>query len=180
MNNQKSENFVSYVISKIRHENNKGFGAKLKKSDNEATEYQSWEILARWIDLESVKERKAYGLIGASLARSNFKNDGSLSLGKALYFSFRTENETGDIVKSSAATRLRRILACKESLELIDILRPILRFFQSKEINICYSRLLNEILWFDNDYSRDKIRSRWAQDFFGKMEEENDNFNSYS
>jgi CRISPR system Cascade subunit CasB len=168
---QKNERFVDFVLEKIHKRGDKGFAAKLKKADNETTEYQSWEILSQWTDLEDEKARRAYGLVGASLARGKNSFDGSLGLGNALHAAFSDKQEAGSAEDSSSAARLRRILACKDSLELIDILRPILHFLESKEINISKARLLDEILWFNNDSSRERTRTRWAQEFYGHKEQ---------
>lgn len=171
MSNQKSEQFVDFVLEKIHKRGDKGFAAKLKKADNETTEYQSWEILSQWADLEDEKARRAYGLIGACLARGKKPTDGTLGLGSALHAVSQEKQEAGAAEDSSAAARLRRILACKDSLELIDILRPLLHFLESKEINISKARLLDEILWFNNDSSRERTRTRWAREFYGHKED---------
>lgn len=172
MASQKSTKFVNYVFSRIINENNKEFRAKLKKADNEATEYQSWDILSQWVDLENDRDRKTYGLVGASIARSGMHSDGKLGLGGALRAVFQKDGDTGDIQKSSSALRLRRLLSCKEKMELIEVLRPILRFLISKEVGISHTKLLDDILWFDHDTSREKSRVRWAQDFFSNRRDE--------
>lgn len=170
MANQKSIAFVDYVLDMIHKKKDKGFGAKMKKADNETTEYQSWDILSRWIDLENEKDRKTYGLIGASSARSGNPVDGQYDLGKSLYMAFQQSEGSGEAEKSSSALRLRRLLACRDSLELIEIIRPVLRFLESKEISFSHAQILDDILWFDNDRSRERTRARWAQEFFGKKE----------
>lgn len=170
MPNEKSKKYVEYVLRSARAD--KGFAARMKKADNEATEYQSWEILSNWIDLEYHRDRRAYGLVGASLARANMSSDGFLGLGKALNTVFYQENGSGDISKSSAAVRLRRLLACHNAEELIGILRSMLRFLESKDIKFSRAQILDDILWFDHDNSRERIRTRWAQDFFRAMEKE--------
>ena len=81
MSDSKEENFVAYVLERIHKMNDRGFAAKLKKADNEATEYQSWEILTSWADIERKNERRAFGLIGANLARSKRDADGKLGPG---------------------------------------------------------------------------------------------------
>ncbi len=166
LSSNKTKKFVEYVIRRANIEQDKGFSAKLKKADNEATEYQSWEILANWTNLEYA-ERKAYALIGATAARSKRKIDGNMSLGRALRGSVQADSNPED---SSAASRLRRILAIQDSDELIRVLRSTLRFLDSKEQPLDYARLLDEILWFNHEEVRDKIRSRWAQDFYKPWE----------
>lgn len=169
MSEKKTEAFVQYLFERICQKKDKGFAAKLKKGDNEATEIQSWEILARWVDLEKVLEVKAFGLVGAAVARSSQQKDGSYGLGKALWLSLEDKK---DAESSSAAARLRRLLSCQDRLELMRILRPTIGFLQSKEISMDYSRLLDEILLFDGDNSRERVRTRWAMEFFGQKEAE--------
>ena len=47
-NESPAKRFVGYVIERIAKDN--GFAARLKRADNPATEYQSWEILAGFGD----------------------------------------------------------------------------------------------------------------------------------
>ena len=165
MNNSKTASFVDYVLE--RKSDSKGFAAKLKRADNENTEYQSWDILSRWVDLENSLQRKAFCFIAASVARSEYSQDGSYSLGGALKQVFLQDGGEGEIEKSSVALRMRRVLACRDTNELIEILGPVLRFVESKGINYARKSLLNEILWFNNDSSRERTRTHWAQDFYG-------------
>jgi len=168
---QRSEKFVDYVLQRIHNQQDRGFAAKLKKADNEATEYQSWELLAPWVNLEHQRERKAYCLVGAHLARSRQRQDGTLGMGAALRRAQKQSNSGEELEHTPSAARLRRILACHDTLELIDVLRPVLRLLASKEVSISHARLLDDILWFHHDAARDRIRSQWAQEFFGRKEE---------
>ena len=168
----KNSKFVHYVYAMVHEKKDKAFAAKLKRADNDTTEYQSWEILARWIDLNHERERKAYGLIGASIARSKKPTDGELNIGKALLQVFKEQGGLGDLEKSSAAVRLRRLLACKDTLELVAVLRSVIRLLESRGIHLSYSQLLDDILRFQFDSSRDWVRTRWAQDFFDYSRED--------
>lgn len=172
MINDRSVKYVNFVISRASDENDTGFAAKLKRAESESTEYQCWEILSQWTNLENQTERKAFGLIGASIAHQLPEADGEISIGKALR---RTDSESNSesITKSSAAARLRRLISCSSSAELIQVLRPTLNLIASKNIVPCYARLLDEILKFDFDNSRTPICARWAQDFFARSEEGN-------
>ena len=52
----RSQKFVDYIIQRARDD--KGFAARLRRADNPATEYQSWEFLANFgIRLDAPKER---------------------------------------------------------------------------------------------------------------------------
>ncbi len=169
MDDNKSTAFVNYIINVVNE--NKGYAARMRKADNDATEYQAWDILANWVDLEKINERKAYSLIGASLARAKTSRDGNLSLGEALRMIHYKDNPSLEIEKSSTALRFRRILACKDQEELLNLLRVTLRYVESKDLVINYCQLLNEILWFNSEKSRDWTRSKWAKHFFKKGEE---------
>ncbi len=171
MPSDKSISFVSYVIKQINDDKGKGFGSKLRKADNENTEYQSWEILSRWVNLEWESDRKAFALIGASLARSRPSEDGKYSIGEALRMVHVKDKGNEDIENSSSALRLRRLLACKDKEEVMDILKPVIRYIESKGFIVHYASLLDEILWFNNDVSRERTRAKWARDFFRKKEE---------
>lgn len=167
MTSSKEEKFVNFVQETIHGKNDKGFAAKLKKADNESTEYLSWEILAPWVDLEQKSKRRSYALIGASLACSRRKADGSLGLGRALLM---TVEDRAKRSEAPTAARLRRILASQDTLELIGILRPNLRYLHAKEVAFSHSQLLNELLWYNNETSRERTRSKWAAEFFGSPE----------
>lgn len=170
MAREKTSAFVAWVLSKTGTTADKGFLAKLKKAESEATEYQAWEVLARWIDLEKPWERRAYGLIGASLARLKSVKDGSLGIGEALKALFAKRGGDGEIEGSAEASRLRRLLSCKDQEEAVEVIRPLLRYLVGQEIPISHMQLLDELLWFDNEISREKTRLRWAKNFYSKKE----------
>jgi len=166
MAESKETSFVSWVLANQK-EGNKGLMAQLRKAESETTEYQSWELLTRWIDIEKQWERNAYGLIGASLSRVKTGQDGNLSIGGALRaLAFQKEKTLQDLGKSSEALRLRRLLACKDQDELINILRPLLRYLTTNEIGLSHKRLLKEVLWFGIEQSQERSKTRWVKDFY--------------
>lgn len=164
--NLKYENFVNYIFE--HKEQDKRFSALLKRADNDDTRYYSWEILARWIDLSHPWEEKAYGIIAASIARSKLDHEGELSLGGAIAHAFEVtidKRDTKDKGNPAASSRLQRLWSSKDAEDLIRILRPLLSFLASKDIAINHSQLLSDILRFDFS-QQDKIKARWAQDFY--------------
>src|SRR5690625_4256329 len=102
----KEQQFVEFIINRCNQD--KGVAARLRRADNPSTEYQSWEILAPWVDLENSFERIPYAVIAAAIARSNATRNGTLSLGQALAKSFEIKNK--DVHDSPANARLRRLL----------------------------------------------------------------------
>lgn len=152
--------FVNYVID--RCEKDKGFAAKLRRADNPATEYQSWQIIGPWIDLENSQQRLSFGTVGAGIARSKVKINGSLRIGKAIHLAYsdRVTAEYSD----PAEARLRRLLACQSTREACRVVRPVLMLVNSKvEQSLDYISLLRELRYFG-----DKAKIRWAQDFYGQ------------
>lgn len=170
MTSEKSRHFVDFAISGINSEN-KGFRSQFARADNPNTEYQCWDLLARWVDLEDQQRRNAYALIGASLARVRATSNGTLGLGTALHRVLRERagNESMEVTNSP---RLRRILACKDRRELSSVLRSTMKLIESKDLILDYARLLDELLWFDSEGNRDRTIARWAQEFYGRREQE--------
>jgi len=136
-----------------------GFAAALRRADNEATEYQSWEILSSWCNLEKEWQRLPYALVGAAIAKAKPGADGYLGIGQAIAKCYEEGNQS-----DQAKARLRRLLACKTVQEACSILRPILGLASSKGAKIKYSKLLDDLIRFNPEYTL----SRWAQDFYGR------------
>jgi CRISPR system Cascade subunit CasB len=149
--------FICHVISRM--ENDRAMGARLRRADNPATEYQSWEYLAARpakVNLENARERRAFATVAAALARAKPERDGALGIGRAIASVYE-----GGKDNDQAKARLRRLLACSSSEEACDILRPLLRLVASRGAPVCHTRLLRELLYFS-----ERTREHWAQDFF--------------
>ncbi len=157
----REEKFVATVLTKCAIDN--GYAARLRRASNPDTEYQSYDILAKFqVNLEKDYERLPFALIGASLASLQSLQDGKASLGKALKSCF-DDGEQGEL-------RLRRILACQSQEELCRILRPMLAFMANKATSpLCHSRLLKEMLRFT--FHAQRIKLSWAQDYYGYQED---------
>lgn len=156
-----AEKFVAFVIERIHADN--GFRGKLSRASNESTEYQSWEILANWCDLDKEWERLPFALIGASLAKSRPLADGRFGIGQAIAKCYEDGNQS-----DQAKAKLRRLLACKSTVEACQILRPLLSLIESKGGNLCFARLLQDLLRFNVEWTP----AKWAQDFYGKSADE--------
>lgn len=159
-----SDSFVGYLFQRCAQD--KGFAARLRRADNPATEFQSWDTLAAFgVNLEFAPERRPFALIAAAVARCQKPANGTLSLGKAIAHCFDDGNQS-----DQAKARLRRLLACDQIEELCRILRPLLSLIQSRVSQpLDYARLLSELRWFDR--SAQQIKARWAQQFYGKTAE---------
>lgn len=163
----KAASFVGHVLS--RCQDDKGFAARLRRADNPATEYQSWDLLASFgIPLEYDHPRLAYQTIAASIARAKVTTNGNLTLGRAIAACYDDGNNS-----DQAKARLRRLLACDDAAELCRILRGQLSLIDSKAgYAIDYQRLLKQLLAFNFDAQR--IKAQWAQEFYGKADDKPD------
>lgn len=160
----RADRFVSYVIDGINKDN--GFAARLKRADNPATEYQSWELLAHFgVDLEKKWERLPYCTVGAALAKAKPTANGKLPLGAAIAACFDDGNQS-----DQAKARLRRLLACTSASETCRILRPLLSLMISRGVTPDFAQLLDQLLWYSGN-RQEQIRARWAQEFYRRTAE---------
>ncbi len=159
----RGEGFVTFILKRCQ---DKGEAAHLRRADNPATEYQSWETLAAFgIDLEKPWERLPFACIAASLARSRRETDGDAGIGVALASCYDDGNQS-----EQARARLRRLLACDSLEEACRILRPLFNLVESRGRHpLDHARLLDELRKFHWDAQT--IKARWAQDFYRRAVE---------
>jgi CRISPR-associated protein, Cse2 family len=153
--------FVNAIIERCGQD--KGLAARLRRADNPATEYQSWELLAAYgVDLEKERARLPFVTVAAAIAKAKAEQNGKASLGKALAACYEDGRES-----SQAKARLRRLLACTELPELVRHLRPVLTLINSKSgQGLDYQRLLRQLRSFAFDSQR--IKAQWAQEFYNQ------------
>lgn len=156
--------FTEFVLGRIEKDNK--FRAALCRADNPDTEYQSWEYLASWCELDKDWSRLPFTVTAASLARRKQSTDGSLGIGKAISKCYTDEGHDNGSEKDSAKAKLRRLIACKTVGEACAIVRPILKLTESRGVAVDHARLLDDLLYFNEATVR-----RWAVDFYGKKEE---------
>lgn len=157
----RAEAFVTYTLTRI--DQDKGLAACLRRADNPATEYQSWEFLAGFgIDLEKEHERLPFLTIAAAVAKAKTPANGVLSLGQSIAACYADGAQN-----AQAKAKMRRLLACDSLQEVCRILRPTLSLIDSrvgKPLN--YVALLQQLRRFAFDAQR--IKSQWAQEFYGR------------
>lgn len=156
----KSQQFVKFIIELIHKDN--GAAAALKRADNPATEYQSWEYLARlpFIDIDKNYERLPYATIACAMAKAKAEQNGSVRIGAAIAQCYDDGNNS-----DQAKTKLRRLLACDSVEEICRVLRPLFSLIHSKAgIQLDYADLLQDLYWFHNNNQR--VKSKWAQNFY--------------
>ncbi|MBQ9454868.1 MAG: type I-E CRISPR-associated protein Cse2/CasB [Thermoguttaceae bacterium] len=161
--------FVRRVMRKIvppdKKKSDTAFRAEMTRASNPQTEYQAYKHLARLgVRLDREVDRRAFGLIGAAIAHHRIGTNGNQRFGQAM----RTASlmDSGEL-ESAGERRMERILACSNTLELIDVLRPVLRFIlQNEKVSLNFASLLKEIILFDRDEYIQEIKIHWAQDFY--------------
>lgn len=154
----KSEQFVKFMIDLIQKDN--GAAAALRRADNPATEYQSWEYLARFIDIDKDYERLPYATIASALAKAKAEHNGTVQIGEAIARCYDDGKDS-----EQAQAKLRRLLACDSVEEVCRVLRPLFSLIHSKAgIQLDYSSLLQDLYWFNADSQRAK--AKWAQNFY--------------
>jgi CRISPR system Cascade subunit CasB len=161
------ERFVVSVIARCQQD--KGLAARLRRADNPATEYQSWELLAGYgINLEKEWERLPFATVAAAIAKAKIASDGTLPLGRAIAACYDDGNQS-----DQAKARLRRLLACDELGELCRILRPLLTLINSRVSQpLNHTRLLKQLRRFG--YSAQIVKAQWAQEFYGHKAQANE------
>ncbi|MDA8138309.1 MAG: type I-E CRISPR-associated protein Cse2/CasB [Desulfobacteraceae bacterium] len=159
----RGESFAAHIIQRLPADS--AYGAALRRADNPATEYQAWEHLVHWCDLEKSGERIPFSTIAAALARAKPKQDGHLGIGRAVAACYDRGADS-----DAAKNKLRRILSCNSAEEACRVLRGVLRLIQSRAAPICYGHLLDQLLYFGE---RQKVR--WATDFYGRRTDHDSN-----
>lgn|SRR5690554_3083590 len=159
--------FVARVIKRCGED--KGLAARLRRADNPATEYQSWEFLADCgIKLDYAAERLPFATVAAYIAKAKLQANGSQSLGRAIAACFEDGSQS-----DQAKARLRRLLACDEPGELCRILRPLLTLIDSRGQTLDCTCLLKQLRQFasaahkGDDLWLQNIKAQWAQEFYG-------------
>lgn len=159
---RKSDRFVELTIKRCQQDN--ALAAALRRADNPATEYQSWEHLAAFVDLDNTTQRLPYATVAAAIARAKATQNGSTPIGLAIAQCYEEGSQS-----DQAKAKLRRLLACGQVDEACRILRPLLSLIEAKTGSaLNYAQLLNDLLYFNIDSQR--IKSRWAMDFYRHTE----------
>ena len=158
----KSERFVDLTIERCKQDN--GLAAALRRADNPDTEYQSWEYLSAFTDLDQASQRLPYAVIAAAIAKAKVGQNGTTRIGRALAQCYENDSQS-----DQAKAKLRRLLACDRTEEACRILRPLFSLIDAKAgVRLDYARLLSDLLFFDYDPQRTK--SQWAKDFYRRSD----------
>jgi len=159
------EAFVAFILRRCAQD--AGEAARLRRADNPATEYQAWETLAAFnVDIDKPWQRLPFATTAAAIARSKRDANGRFGIGSALAGCYEDGSDS-----NQAKSKLRRLLACDSVEEVCRILRPLLNLIESRQSHhLDYALLLDQLLKFH--WNGERIKARWAQDFYRKVPSE--------
>lgn len=157
----KASAFVRSIATRCQQD--KGLAAALRRADNPATEYQSWEVLAGFqVELDKPWRRLPYAAIAAAIAKAKIEQNGSAGIGRAISSCYEEGNAS-----AQAKAKLRRLLSSASVEEACRILRPLFSLIESKSnLQLDFAKLLKQLLAFH--WKDQQIKSQWAQDFYGR------------
>lgn len=161
--------FVQNMIELCKRSN--GARSALRRAVSQEQEAFIYMYLSPWIDLTDNRKRKIYTLVASMLASEKDVGSGSLSLGKALQLSVKKRIKKDDSNKEPPSDpRFRRLLATDGVDDALLVLPPIIRLIQARcPGQLDYVSLLRDLEWYD-----ERVRIRWARDFFRTVEEQED------
>ena len=161
--------FVRDVYDRIGTDHS--YRARLRRALSPTQAPQIWGDLTAYIDITKASERSLFTLIGASIALEDAGSPGSYGLGATLRACATDKASKSDDKSDPQVARLRRILRCRTSDDLCDVLRPILALIRSRRPgSLDYAGLLDELLSFD--FAQERIKAKWVNDFYGRRIEE--------
>ena len=161
-----SNSFVSYVIKKSSSDT--AAKAAFARGDNPNTEYLVWEYLASWCDIADTRQRRAYALIAAAIARGQVSANGEMNVGECLR---RAANDPSDLENAPEKAKLMRLISCDSPIEVVEYLRSIIRYLQAKEgARLDYAQTLDDIMWWG-----ESCKIKWSKAFFNKSFSKLDN-----
>lgn len=160
--------FVAATLSRCRSDT--AFRAAMRRADNPRTAAFAWPHLVKWCDIGREYERLPFALVAAAIARELPEHDGDKDIGQL----FRSCCASQDDMEREQR-RFRRLIGCDNAVELCEVLRPVLSYLQGKAPGrIGYAKVLSDILYFG-----EKVKLRWAANFFGKTAEFDDGENGH-
>ena len=160
---EKSCNYSGFVAMVIRRsQEDTAFAAVMRRADNPTQGSAAWEFLTPYCDITFDQQRLAFALVGAAIAREKPTADGTASVGQSLRAICGNDADA----QEREGRRLRRLIACENTMELIPVLRPILRYLQQNGASIGYERLLRELLFWN-----ERTRIEWTRDFYRRSED---------
>lgn len=172
MNDQvKKVDYIAVYQSKIERvisesQSSNSVKADIKNALKEKTEYKAYSHLVRWgIDIENDVEREAaIVVLSAVISGSANVSVGGLTFPEALSLAMGPQ---------SSDLRFQRLIASTDAQDFIKSVSKLVGFVQARLLNqpINYAQLWSDMLSFN--YRSDKIKLKWASQFYRSQESVN-------
>jgi CRISPR type I-E-associated protein CasB/Cse2 len=153
----------SFVARLLRWKEDRGALANLRCGlrSQSTLRRRAWPLLAQLTSLESPMLIIFQTAAGLWAADPDSHRAGSGNLGVTCR-TLRGDHESFDL-------RFRRLLACDDREELCERLVPVALAAQTKGIVVDYDKLFSDLKYFAGA-GRDRVRTHWAQSYWGTSE----------
>lgn len=152
-----TQGFIAYIKGNYA---NRGFMADMRKASSTSTRHYAWPMMAPFCDLQDPAQEEAFSLVGYALARSKKDMPNTGNLGATLRvltcLDKRFPGKGGP-----TDGRMKRLLACRSSVEMCRLLRPMMGLIQSKGVGVDHTKLLEDILGWG-----ETVRRNWAAAYY--------------
>ena len=169
-------NESKYPIDKFLEEvlarkEDRGFLAELKCGTNENLQARAWPHIAhQGFDFTDTAKRKIWLTIGgltALLVNSELVTSDWSTIGTVMRKIKGGDSKSNENGLKTYEAKFRRVLNCSDSNELCDVVISIVRTAERKNIKVNCRQLFWDLCDWDNEVKREKVRVRWARDFYG-------------
>lgn len=155
-------NYVNYVFR--NRDKDASFRAAMRNATKENLEWKAWPYIERFVgDINNKSRRDVYAVVGEAIAKSSKNSNGTLSFGRAMR---AVENDDGR--ESQYSPRMARILSFDDLNDLIDVSKQTLMFLDSRDVNLDYAAVLDDLLQARFEDNHERLKARWASDYLRK------------
>ena len=159
------ERAAAFVADLQTRREDRGLIANLRRGFSDATADRAWPYLARWCNLENCRERTIFQTVAASFA-FNPESVSKGNMGTTMHRLATGDGRGLDGLKTFE-TRFRRFLSCDTVFEVCDRLPTVIRTTQAKGVAINHEELFKDL-----HYWGDRVKVRWANAYWGNLQEE--------
>jgi len=176
MSEERKQYAIDALLAEIfARSEDRGFLAELRRGLNPSTEEQSWPHIAKYASLvfDDESRRRVCAVVGAlaaTLVPDGLCTDGYASIGVVMRKIKEGEPSLGESGIKSYETKFRRLLNSPTTLDLCDLVSEVGRNAARKRVVVNCRSLFWDLWKWDDAEAREKIRVRWARDFYGVFE----------
>lgn len=158
----------------------RGFLARLRRGLNEDTEDQAWpSIVRRCRNFSDAIERKIWLTVAglaAIMIPAELNVPWNCSIGTLLGRQYLEEKKRSgkkeDDGKSPYEIMLRKLLNSHDSSELCESVVGVVRSAERKGLQLNCRGLFLDLMDWNDEVKRDRVRLQWTRDFYGLYEKE--------